>query len=601
MNPFTLDFSEHKKEVLDSLLEVFGSKFTSLIKDRYEHIYFVPYVNYEGINSYYRFLIACKSRELSLRMLKIIGVNIDKYGVTSFADEFDGELKDICEKMLGGSYAFEPLFQDTPHGFRSFIGKYIDGYSDDYVLEQKINFINAVKGKNTEEVNLDNYLEFVSTDEYKRIEAIAFYFSGIYEILLGTMKEYSESIIEYQDYHKREIERKRKLLEDKRIELYRVLKKGLRGRIKEYIDSLDTEEEKAKALLSSNVEYSSDIEYFNSQYNSMLDSEDTSDISKSYILSNRLKFFRSMGLDVDPWNDNYNEVIQREDVKNTIVYEVFADEITRLRKLYYEQAQELFIKTSEAYRNALAYFGGSEADKNAVYNILSTTQVCVSGGHNQKYKFVPIIYYTIRYWQCGCMDYVLLHEIIHAIQCVSLKNSEHSCGLEPNVDRPEWSCRERNPKKRKYERLNEVITDLIAIEACEYLHKKGIYVLDDKELTLSKIDDFNTSKILKDSVRKFYIRYRKEIFEAGITGDITALTDFIGKENFEEFNDIIDHIDFLVGKGLATKLKEKAEDDELVKEYRELKQRLRKVYRNMDSVYEDRTNLYGCYYYKKRK
>ena len=54
-----------------------------------------------------------------------------------------------------------------------------------------------------------------------------------------------------------------------------------------------------------------------------------------------------MGLDIDPWGDNYNEVIQREDVKSLIVYSVFANEITRLRKLYLEEAQKEFILTSK--------------------------------------------------------------------------------------------------------------------------------------------------------------------------------------------------------------------------------------------------------------
>ena len=38
-------------------------------------------------------------------------------------------------------------------------------------------------------------------------------------------------------------------------------------------------------------------------------------------------------------------------------------------------------------------------------------------------------------------------------------------------------------------RLNEVMTDFLAIEVCEVLHKKDIYLLDDKLLTLTDIDN----------------------------------------------------------------------------------------------------------------
>lgn len=94
MNPYTLDYSEYKNDILDVLVEVYGYEFESVIRSCFNLIYSVLYVNYEGLNSYYRFLLSCKSRELSLKMLKIIGVDVDKYRVTNYADEFCEELRD---------------------------------------------------------------------------------------------------------------------------------------------------------------------------------------------------------------------------------------------------------------------------------------------------------------------------------------------------------------------------------------------------------------------------------------------------------------------------------------------------------------------------
>ena len=194
MNPFTLDFSANKNEILDSLIQVFGKKFASLIKRRFELIYFVPYVNYDGINSYYRFLIGCKSKELSLKMLKLIGINVDKYDVTSYADDFSDELNEICNQLLGGSYSFETLFDDTPYGFRAFIDEYSYGYSDAYILEQKLLFINAVKSKDIDVITENNYYEFVNTLEYKRIEALAFYYLEIYKKLLEEINDQEDFV-----------------------------------------------------------------------------------------------------------------------------------------------------------------------------------------------------------------------------------------------------------------------------------------------------------------------------------------------------------------------------------------------------------------------
>ena len=49
MNPYTLDFSENKMNILDALIEVYGDDYSKLISDRFNLIYFTPYVNYEGI------------------------------------------------------------------------------------------------------------------------------------------------------------------------------------------------------------------------------------------------------------------------------------------------------------------------------------------------------------------------------------------------------------------------------------------------------------------------------------------------------------------------------------------------------------------------
>ena len=64
MNPYTLNFNQYKPIILDAIIEVYGSEFSSLITKRYNNICYVPYVNYQGIHDYYRFLIKCKSKEL---------------------------------------------------------------------------------------------------------------------------------------------------------------------------------------------------------------------------------------------------------------------------------------------------------------------------------------------------------------------------------------------------------------------------------------------------------------------------------------------------------------------------------------------------------
>ena len=145
MNPYTLNFNQYKSIILDAIIEVYGSEFSSLITKRYNNICYVPYVNYQGIHDYYRFLIKCKSKELSLKFLQIAGVDISKYNITSYADPLPDELLEKVRGLLGGDYTFEPLYRDAPDTFKAFIPKYISEYTSDFILENKLKFINEIK------------------------------------------------------------------------------------------------------------------------------------------------------------------------------------------------------------------------------------------------------------------------------------------------------------------------------------------------------------------------------------------------------------------------------------------------------------------------
>lgn len=581
MDAFNVNISCDKQDIIDALIDVFGMGYTSMIINRFNNIYLVPYVNYNGAYSYHRFLMSSKSRMMSIKFLKIIGIDVDKYNVTSFADDFPKELEELCEGLLGGSWIFEKIMQDTPAGCKSFSDKYNQGYTNDYILEHKIKFINAVKKDDIETVTEENYDEFVDTLEYKRIEALALYYCGIYEGLVIQMNEYLETIKEYKTYYRSENERKRKLYNDYRLVLFKVLEDSLRGKIKEAIDKEDAIGRKACALISNSIEYKSSIEYFSTEDENKLNNPDTSDFDKEWILRYRMSFLQSMGVDLDPFKDDYYEVIKRDGVKDFIPYSVFADEVTRLRKYYLEEVNEKFIKESDSYNKAMSYFGKCESNERAVYETLKSTKVCVNAGHDNNNVFRPIIYFTIRDWQCGCMDYVLIHEIIHAIECVSYDGYNYSCGFESQMVDPPLSELEHSEEKRKYERFNEVIVDLLSKEVVDLLHKRKVYIIDDELRTLSDFSKFNTSKILKDLVRPFYQQYRDLIIEARMSGKMFLLTHYVGEDNFEELNSVVDYVDLLVEKGLRSKLENNEVDDPLVIDYYLQLEKVKRIYQDM--------------------
>ena len=111
---------------------------------------------------------------------------------------------------------------------------------------------------------------------------MAFFCHGIYSALNNQMDEFVESIKEYEEYYQKEVQRKRKLLDAKKLELYKVLERHLDGKIKRHIDSLDRIEHKANDLLSATLDQPSNIEYFNDNYESMLQ-DPNKDTFKAFI------------------------------------------------------------------------------------------------------------------------------------------------------------------------------------------------------------------------------------------------------------------------------------------------------------------------------
>lgn len=587
MDPFNIDYRAYESEIIDALIDVFGIDYASIITKRIKNVYFAPYVNAYGNYSYYRFLMSCKSKMMCIRFLKFIGVDVSKYQVTSFADDLPKGLEELCEKYLGSVSAFERIFHDSPLSFKSFKEECSKSYTDDYILENKIHFINAVRSSEIEEVTIDNYEEFSKTSEYKRIESLAMFYCGIYEGLVHQMNQYLEEIQAFENYYKREMQRKREVLDEGRVTLYKVLEDSLKGQIGKKVKELDSDEERAKLLLSHSLDNKSYIEYFSESDEAILENPDVSKDEKKWILIYRLSFFESMGVKVNVFKDDYYEVIKRDDVKGLIPYSVFASEITRLRKVYCDEAEERYIKEGDSYKNLLAFFTPCEANEKAVYEIMKSTKVCINSGHDDKNEFKSILYLTLRDWQCGCMDYVLVHELIHAMECVSYDINNYSCGFESKMFDAPLSENDHHETKRKYERINELVVDMFSKEVVDLLHKRGHYILDDELRTLSDFSNFNTAAILKDMIRPFYDRYRNLIIEARITGKMFLLTHYVGKENFEELNAIIDYVDALVEKGLREKLKNNETEDPLVVDYYMQLERLNRVYGDMADTYND--------------
>lgn len=268
--------------------------------------------------------------------------------------------------------------------------------------------------------------------------------------------------------------------------------------------------------------------------------------------------FKQINIKIQEYIKIYDKIFQE--------YEKYCEEL--------EKIEELAIKrTSEKNRAILDRLNNVFIDKNGkeiLDTIFEQTKIMVSFKAVKK----PILFYTIR--DGGFLDYTMLHEYCHLIETQGENEESMSTGFDYGE--------EINPyikDKRKYERLNENITDIFASQATRMLHKKGIYMLEPSSLTRNNTMDANTSSITKKMLIPFLKDYKEEIIRARLTGDLESLFNIIGRDNFEELNDCINKVDYYVfEKGLEKSL-EKKRDNEVTKEYKQELQRLDRIFSNM--------------------
>ena len=242
-----------------------------------------------------------------------------------------------------------------------------------------------------------------------------------------------------------------------------------------------------------------------------------------------------------------------------------------------EKYQTSLKNKKEELEEIISKIGDTKENRQVLEIILENPKIFVQIKNVEN----PILFYTIR--QGGVLDYTMLHEFCHVIET----NKENGKCVGSGFDITE----ELNPyrkDKRKYERLNENFTDIFSIQATRTLHKKGKYLLEPQELVIPNIMDYNTSGITKKMLIPFLQKYKKQIIEARIIRNIDKLLEIIGENNFEELNDCINKVDYLIEKKNLNKYIGKKEKNEVVKKYNGQLERLKTIYANME-LYTSRT------------
>lgn len=586
MNLLDIDVQDSIQDIVDAYTKVYGVEHRDVIEKRMNRICYVMYNDVDGMSSYLYFLKNAKQRELAIKFLDQIGIDVSKQQERSYAEDLDEETFTLISNYIGGYWGIEPRFRQNPMRIKAW-GSLKEDVNPEYVEEQKIEFINFIRGEDATPITKETFQAFCETDEYKEI------LSRIEECLQvhGQMSDeydaYLQEIAPYQQYVDDETKRREDLETSRRNILYEQIafdvpphmRNLLPDEIKTFID------EKSKALFSAGLGVKSYIEYFSQEDEHKLSDPSISDYDKDMIYWYRRMYFQNLGVEINkkPWDfetdkEFYEYCIGQEHIKKLMPSVGLAKEITQLRTKEYEQFQKDFIYGSQDFIENVRRFGGTPSNIEAIYTLQKDKKICITDGSDDQ-GFMPILFYTVKSGDGGKLDYIFLHEAGHAIEAEDVLGMGYRSGFDYAVG--DISANPYNSQERKYERLNETITDIFAIEARQVLHEQDTYIFEPRELIDKNVNDYNTHSIVKDLLTTFLDRYREPVVRARLFGDMQGLYSIIGEKNFEELNDVVNRVDSL--KGLVPKLRDNQNEEPVVIEYHKQLARLEQIYANMEN------------------
>ena len=107
-----------------------------------------------------------------------------------------------------------------------------------------------------------------------------------------------------------------------------------------------------------------------------------------------------------------------------------------------------------------------------------------------------------------------------------------------------------NLNNGKYTYINEGINELISLDILKELHCIG-YIFNDLENCIDKNSMYNKYEFL---LKDFYETYKETIIESRLAGDINIIIDKVGKNNFNDLNNLVNDFNkyFSTSKPLKT-------------------------------------------------
>ncbi len=589
MDKLNININNLLPYVIDAFSSVYGKEYRPIITQKIKNAVIVLYYDVEGLNGYMEYIKDYKARELSIRFLEEIGIDVQKHKKSNYTEPLDNDIRKILDCLIDSHFGFSK-WADSFAPLRAFdTSNKTDSYR---LLINKLKIVNFLLGNDTEQITRENFESFAKTEEFSELLKRINDLKVVYEKLFIEYNDWASQLIPYKNYVEDEKKRKDDILKRKKNELFIEIRNQLPSFLRDSISNKSFEEQVGAILGYADISSKSSIEYFHYKNMEKLKSSEIDLDDKFWIVYYQSLYLKGLGINIQNENmlkceseediNNYLLFLNQDDIKKYIPSDELINYIASTREKMSEEALREYYTTRKDFIDAMKIFDNTPNNIEVVYDNIKNKRICIlgNGGTNNRNEFISIMFYTIKTGSAGRLFYTFMHEMGHIID-----QNQNGSGFEPIEDfgknfRP-------NPYDntfRKYEKFNETLDDIFAMEAIKILQDHGIYLLEPEKFTSLDISDNNTNLITKNLLQPLLQKFRKQVIKAKINANPEELIMYIGKDNFEELVDTVNKVDYLSRNGVKYKI-DKFPEDDMVIDYFSQVERAKKIYMNIDSYF----------------
>lgn len=636
----TLNCYEEFNNSLPIFKEIFkmyyGEENSEHINNFFNNTLFIAYISPEAKKSIINSAINDISKKIGNKIISELGLNLeleDLFGYfdlretnhkpidyfKKFYEDFLKTKEERKEKFFNNGYKQlskylkdfsledykELLNSQNPNyeGLPNWIVDTIEYYRDDSNIEKEL-IDNFNKCKDL----LDKVFQGANIETiFNHVEQM----KQLYKLYEEGLDEYNKYISKFQKYID-EIEKtneRKYFLKDKYLNKF--IKENIelfpqkdRKEIESYIVSENTDSfdiKLARHYFGFSIETEPALFSFSSEFESKLNDEKISSWVKESIINDRIEYFKLHGIDL---GNDYNAYLNSEAAKEIWPEKEKIDLLIEKRKDILNDYNIEFYGNEEDYKKIREeiekcnFLDKDYSFNPSLYTFNINTMVSPNIVKEQEnYHLKNMLLVNMDNYDDGYIDHFICHELNHLYELVltGANNEEYSFisgwdndTAQLNIESREVDTIHENTKKRPYELINEIINELIAQDISKMMDDYGIHIFDEKDKAKYKgtTSYENTLFLIKD----FYNEFKDTIIKSRKNGQINILFDEVGKENFDELNNLFNIFYEHFGREKIFKLKSALENninDELVQIYNMLKEKRDEI---LDKMREYKTN-----------